>query len=158
MGEWNKVKEHFVKVQSQIYTFTGGRDSKQYKDAHRQLTLANECCMVLQKKLKGQLKEDCQKMREDINTILIDILDAKSALFEMLLFKSDLDDFQRECKNFQRSEDQSQYIRLVDVIYQKLALFDDIKKHKDLEIPKELFAVNLCLKDCLNILHKKGKQ
>ena len=82
----------------------------------------------------------------------------KSALNNVLLFLKDIDQLQKECDNCCRSENEvhrSKYIRLVEVISDKLNVINDIKKQNDLEIPPEVLAGRKCLLHCFYLLHKR---
>ena len=82
----------------------------------------------------------------------------KSTLMDILSFTKDLDQFEEECTNCCRSENQLEYDRLLLEVRDKLDVIYTLKKDNVIEIPPELINGQKHLNHCLEILHKQGKK
>ena len=82
----------------------------------------------------------------------------KSSLMDIQLFTKDLDQFEKECTNCRRCENELEYNRLVQLIRDKLDVIADIKRQNVLKIPPEVITGKKRLFNCLEILHKQGKE
>ena len=102
--------------------------------------------------------ENCQKMTVEIDILFVE-MKAKSALFDILAFMKSINQFEKECKIFCRSGNESheeQYKRLVEIIKDKVDLIVDINKQKDLDIPPDVNGAENRLLHCLKILRKSA--